>query len=1062
MIFLSYRRSESETVARELARRLRRLHGESEVFLDETSIRTAEPWLERIKTAVRSASVVLVLMGQEWFTVKGDDGASRILDPDDVVRLEVGSAIQHGIPVVQLYLRGFEYPKDQDAYPEELRRLPDGQGLRFSLESDFDELIKRLIAEHKIYPRMAAWRKLWRVDFDRNLNFRGREELLETMNKAFLGGTDRHSRTRVIHGLGGVGKSQVALQYAHRYSYEYDYVWWMNAEDRAGLSGDYVKAARSLETIGELKLPGSGPEYEPEIVNAMRDWLDANDRWLVIMDNASGQRDLRGFIPSSSSSSGHLLITSRNPDWDYPCHHLGVMSEEAAVDLLLSMTESDDREGAAALARELGYLPLALAHAAAYMSRRGMEMTFGEYLERFRQKGLDVQDKLNLPRGPEATLSTTWEMALERIGDQSPAGLQLMDLCSYLAPTEIREEFIREAPDALPEGPLRKAVSDACLWDDCVDAPRSYSMIDKTKGLISLHRLVQMAVKRRLNEEERKVWARTAVALVERIFRQSPAGMVRREYLDALQVHAKTAVREANELGVDPVLTVEVQQRVGRMFAERAKWNDAKEMLRAALELCETKLEGNKSTSASVRAALGRMEYLEGQHTRAEASFRRALGDLSGRSIQSESGVLGLCSVPGGERTWDLELMAAVLTDYGKLLRESGRHEPSRELLTHALALRRERLGSDAPETIDSLNGLAELNYKMSRNEEALEQLQEVLDHRLRRAGPRERADAEGPERRPEAAYDIAIAAARDNLGLALDRVGRSEEAEEQHLKALEIRERELGPDHPKTAQTKHNLAVIYRVRPERRADAKRLLNEAIEAIGAVNRGHPDLLQALKTLAWTHVMAAEVDEARAVWKRREAVQKQMLADALETYDRASESDREAVSDALSRTIRLYTSQIRIEEAIEVYNELVRSRPDATKLVAPLASYLLSAAPSHMTSDGWYEHALAGDPDNGRLLNERGMFRKNVLHDYEGAEQCYNRALEVQPNQPTYLNNLAVLIASTATTEEARARARRIYERSLELEPRDVMTRGNYAFFLDQRLGETEEARLQYS
>jgi len=140
----------------------------------------------------------------------------------------------------------------------------------------------------------------------RNPNFTGREDLLTRLRQALTSGQPA-ALTQAIHGLGGVGKTQLAVEYAYRHAAEYDLVWWVRAEEPAALAADYAALA------GPLDLPEKDEPDQRLVVQAVRRWLGQHDGWLLVFDNARRPEDLRPYLPPGGA--GHVLVTSRNPHW---------------------------------------------------------------------------------------------------------------------------------------------------------------------------------------------------------------------------------------------------------------------------------------------------------------------------------------------------------------------------------------------------------------------------------------------------------------------------------------------------------------------------------------------------------------------------------------------------------------------------------------------------------------------------------------------------------------------------------------------------------------------------
>ena len=178
----------------------------------------------------------------------------------------------------------------------------------------------------------------------RNPNFTGRDELLSILRHTI--NTDRATAVVAAHGLGGVGKSQLALEYAHRHQADYDLIWWIPAETPLLL-------AASLATLAPRLGVADGAKQEDQVA-AVLDELERRDRWLIVYDNAEQPGDLAGLRPARSG--GHVLISSRNPAWRNIATPLAVdvLTDQEAVTFLLRRTGDTDRAAASELATSPG------------------------------------------------------------------------------------------------------------------------------------------------------------------------------------------------------------------------------------------------------------------------------------------------------------------------------------------------------------------------------------------------------------------------------------------------------------------------------------------------------------------------------------------------------------------------------------------------------------------------------------------------------------------------------------------------------------------------------------
>ena len=221
------------------------------------------------------------------------------------------------------------------------------------------------MAEKPRFP--GALPPTWNVPHNRNPNFTGREEHLASLKMSLSSGKPA-ALTQAIHGLGGVGKTQLALEYAFRNLAEYDIVWWVSSKERATLAAGYASLADALD------LPEKEAADQELIVQAVKHWLEQHPKWLLVFDNVTDPADVRNYIPHGQM--GHVLITSRNANWRGTATPLNakVLERSESVDFLLKRTGYTDREVADALAEALGDLPLALEQASAYIEQTSMSL----------------------------------------------------------------------------------------------------------------------------------------------------------------------------------------------------------------------------------------------------------------------------------------------------------------------------------------------------------------------------------------------------------------------------------------------------------------------------------------------------------------------------------------------------------------------------------------------------------------------------------------------------------------------------------------------------------------
>jgi hypothetical protein len=221
---------------------------------------------------------------------------------------------------------------------------------------------------------------------------------------------------QALHGLGGVGKSQLAVEYAHRFANDYDIVWWINAEQPLLIADQIARLANPLQ------LPVG--RNVPDTVEMVLAKLRSRSRWLLIFDNAGHPRDIVTYLPEGS---GHVLVTSRFPGWGALGGRLevDVLTRAETVALLQQRTPDLDVEVADQLATEFGGLPLAAAQGAAYLEQTGLPPA--DYLRRFRSRRADLLARGEV-LGYRGRLDTAWTLSLERLRSDNPAAVQLLHL----------------------------------------------------------------------------------------------------------------------------------------------------------------------------------------------------------------------------------------------------------------------------------------------------------------------------------------------------------------------------------------------------------------------------------------------------------------------------------------------------------------------------------------------------------------------------------------------------------------------------------------------------------
>ena len=341
-----------------------------------------------------------------------------------------------------------------------------------------------------------------------NPYFTGRADQLSKIHHLLGKQGDAVNIRQTISGLGGIGKTQLAIQYAYSYGSIYkSCIWFVNAETSTTAQNYFVNFARHFN----IHLP---PDFSPEdLQQGVKTWLNQNKNWLIIFDNIETTDTIVSYIPQKHK--GRIIITTRNTEVDFGKHlPLEVFDMDDALDFLSRRfsekdeenvnlyNESDFETAAPKLITRLGHLPLALEQAAAYIIKVKCSIT--DYLVLLDESGLlafeeeqSTPTHYNKESNFEKIVTVTWDISFKNIANEGAR--QLLNLCAYMAPDRIPVSFFEEMREKLPS-PIKEDMAEQLTRNRIVSELRTYSLTSGDAKYINVHRLVQEVIRKRHKE----------------------------------------------------------------------------------------------------------------------------------------------------------------------------------------------------------------------------------------------------------------------------------------------------------------------------------------------------------------------------------------------------------------------------------------------------------------------------------------------------------------------------------------------------------------------------------
>ncbi|WP_238697989.1 FxSxx-COOH system tetratricopeptide repeat protein, partial [Streptomyces sp. E5N91] len=831
------------------------------VELDVWDWRIGDNFIERMNDAMRRATTVVALFSNNYFDPARwtrEEWTSVVARRERIVPVTVEPLTASDIPdILTAVIRKDLHSLDEQAAitalleavngPTGPRTAPSFPGTPAPVHA---APAGGAQGQRPRLPSGAGLPRVWNVR-DRNPHFTGREALISRIREGLLGG--RQAVVQALHGLGGIGKTQIALEYAHRFASQYDTVWWIDAAQADQILVRYTELAARLG----IAKPEAGAEHN---ARTLLEHLHTQDRWLIILDNADDPHDFEGLIPTGP---GHVLITSRNPGWNDRVHslNLGVFARSDSLAYLSARMPGITPDQAGGLADDLGDLPLALAQAVGVI-------TSGMTLDRYRHLLTEKTAKLMANGGPPgypAPLAAAVDIATNRLAGDHPDAADLLRLGAFLGPEPIPTAWLEAVRDRLSTIAVDP---DDIMWPQTALQPLArYGLARVDHETFQIHRLTQAILRDRSGQADTvrseddvatilttvapgdpdtpAAWPRWAAYTTHLAARKDTATS-RPELRQALVRAARYLIKSGQErtardlisalheswtgvLGEDHPHTLDSAHYLGHVISYFGQYGEARRLHEDTLERRRRTLgEDHPHTLDSAHSLAAGLHDL-GHYGEA----RRMVED----TLERRRRILG---EEHPDTLDSAHSLAGALHDLGQYVQARRMHEDT-------LERRRRTLGEDHPDTLDSAHSLASSLHNLGQYADAQRMIEDTFVRRRRILG----------EDHPDT-----LVSAHDRAA-SLHALGQYAEARRMVEDALERRRRTLGDDHPHTLSSTHDLAASLHNLGQY-AEARRMDEDTLERRRrTLGDDHPHTLASAHSLAVTlHALGQDADAHR--------------------------------------------------------------------------------------------------------------------------------------------------------------------------------------------------------
>jgi tetratricopeptide (TPR) repeat protein/transcriptional regulator with XRE-family HTH domain len=809
---------------------------------------------------------------------------------------------------------------------------------------------------------------IWNVPYRRNPFFTGREEILAHLYTVLRNSKAAAlTQTQAISGLGGIGKTQIAVEYAYRYRDHYQAIFWITASTREAVTADFVMLAALLD------LPEQHEQDQDIVVRAVKRWLTTHTHWLLILDDVDNLEMLADFLPMHST--GDVLLTTRLQALGTLAQGIEVEKmglDEGVIFLLhrtkvlatgssLDQSTKENQAQAAEIVTALDGLPLALDQAGAYIEETRCGLS--QYLDLYgtRRKEL-LQRRGRFPVDHPDSVAATWSISFQRVEYQSLAAADLLRLLAFLDPEAIPEEILILGAEDL--GPaLGEVASDPLKLDNIIELLLRYSLIRRTSELksLSIHRLVQSVLKDGMDRDTQRLWAERCIRATNRAFPE--VDLQTWEECQRCLPHVLICALYIKEYELAFSEAARLFNKAAAYLVDHARYEQAESLLQQALVIRQQILDDDHPDTARTLNDLGVLYLTQSKYQQAEPLLQNALAIR-----QMKLGV-------------EHPDTATSLNNRALLYYEQGRYPLAEQMYREALEIRRRVLNPGHPDIAQSLNNLAELYTVLGKFSQAESLYEEALSSQEKTLG------SEHP----------LVAQTLNNMALLYRSKGEYALAEQYYQQALHIQEQVLGLDHPDAAETLNNLARLYRAKGAYE-EAEPLYRRALQ-IRETTFGseHPLVAQSFYSMAKLYHSQGKYPEAEKLFQEALRIQEQLLG-----------TNHPTIASTLGMLAKIYQGQNKLAQAEELNMRALRIRESTSGADHPHMAIITNSLVEIYHAQGRYREA---EPLIARALaiHEQALGSEHPYIAYSLSNQADNFFLQGDYTQAELYYKKALVI-----------------------------------------------------